>query len=305
MTTKQIILKPLLKLSVVAISISLLTSCGQKNASSDSELIANNIVGGKNMKEKLQQETGVVGLVIVTEEGTGICSGSLISKRIILTAAHCIEEAMSGPIKKVFAVFTNDLSKATPDRIRGVITGVPHEAFMSSIINSAPTWSDIALLKLSEDAPADFKLTRLPAANLESKLKKGLKLKQAGFGRTEARRDVESDTSGVLRHVDGIELISLSEDGKELLLKEDGKGSCNGDSGGPAYAKGIDGKLVQVGINSRGTSQTTCIEVGVYTNVLAHLDWIKTKSEQLMALPDIAPAPIAPVAPAPSIPTSN
>ena len=86
----------------------------------------------------------------------------------------------------------------------------------------------------------------------------------------------------MLKQVSGIEVLKLVADGKEMHLKEDGKGSCNGDSGGPAYVK-ISGKLTQVGINSRGTDPASCIGVGVFTNVAAHLAWITKNSELLMA----------------------
>ena len=141
---------------------------------------------------------------------------------------------------------------------------------------------------MSEDAPADFKLAKLATALNDKSLKADLQVVQAGFGRAEANRDALTDTSGTLRQVEGIALLKKSEDGKELHFKEDGKGSCNGDSGGPAFMK-VGRSLVQVGINSRGTSRETCLEVGIFTNIIPHLPWIRETARKLLAAQNQAP----------------
>ena len=54
-----------------------------------------------------------------------------------------------------------------------------------------------------------------------------------------------------------------------------GKDSCNGDSGGPLFAREItDDPWVQIGLVSYGT--TTCGKgvPGVYTKVSYYMDWI-------------------------------
>lgn len=280
-----------LKLSVTVVSMALLASCAQKKDSANGSEMANNIVGGKASTAKFQKDNGVVGLMIVaTDGGSGICTGSLIDKRIVLTAAHCINAEIGSPVSRIYVIFANnmnELDKLTPEQVRAASTGAEHEDFLASVISETNVWKDIALLKLSSDAPADFKLARLPAAN--SQLRPGLKVIQAGFGRTEALKSARSDSSGVLRQVDGIKLLSLSADGSELTFEEKDKGSCNGDSGGPAFAKSR-GQLVVVGVNSRGTSRTSCIEQGIYTNVVYHLAWIAENKAKLLAQADPAPA---------------
>lgn len=246
----------------------------------DSELIAGNIVGGSIATAAFQKENGVVALVIRSEDGDGICTGTLISKRIVLTAAHCLDGSDSA-ITSIAVVFTPDVSKATAETVRFGIRGRVHELFASTV-GGPGAWNDIALLKLNEDAPAGINFARLPSI-VSKPVKVRTQLVEAGFGRTEATRYPASDSSGVLKQVSGIEVLKVVQDGKELELKESGKGSCNGDSGGPAYVRGSGGKLVQVGINSRGTDPNSCIGVGVFTSVAAHLTWIQTNSELLMA----------------------
>lgn len=312
-TTKIETKVKVLKLATGVAFLLALTSCAEKKDSSitlenNSDLLAGNIVNGTNATTSFQKQAGVVGLVITSDDGQGICTGTLIAKRLVLTAAHCILET-SSRIQRIYVLFSTDVTKAKRDNIRLATTGVPHEDFLASAMGRAPTWNDIALLKLNEDAPADFQLAQLPTEASNSLLLEHGKVIQAGFGKAEASRTAPRDSSGVLRKVENIELIKLTDDKKEMHLKENGKGSCNGDSGGPAYVRQSDGRLVQVGLNSRGTSPTTCLEVGVFTNVSAHLDWIKEKSAELMTEPPTAPKstePSAPVAPAdPVAPAAN
>jgi secreted trypsin-like serine protease len=272
----------LLKIGGTLLSVALLTSCGQRNAPSEGGLFADNIVGGVGMNETAQKEAGVVGLVIITDEGTGTCTGSLIANRLVLTAAHCLE----GSVRKVFAVFTSDFSKATAANVRAGVSGQAHEGFAPSL-NAA--WNDIALVKLAADAPADFKKVRLATTATDAALKAGTKVTQMGFGRGEDR-NVAADTSGVLRSINNIPLLKKSRDGKELHFTEAGRGSCNGDSGGPALLRDRSGLITQVGVNSRGTLQNSCLGVGIYTNVAAHAEWIRTTAAKLNTPPARAPA---------------
>ncbi|MGZ3691479.1 MAG: S1 family peptidase [Pseudobdellovibrio sp.] len=291
---------PVVKLGAIALTVSILSSCGPKSAPTDlSGLMAGNIVGGKSMTASDQSKMGVVGIVIITDQGTGICSGSLLSKRIVITAAHCLDES-EGQIQKMFVVFSNDISKAQKANVIPAVTGLQNENFAPSA-DGGPSWNDVALVKLSADAPAGFATVRLPTAATDAALKAGSKLTEAGFGKAEASRTATADTSGVLRQVGNLALLKKSPDGKELNIDESTKGSCNGDSGGPAFVKDTDGKNTLVGLDSRGNSQTTCLDVGIYTNVASHLAWIASTSAKLMAMPDPSPAAAsAPVVPAPA-----
>jgi secreted trypsin-like serine protease len=285
---------------IALLSLAMLASCAPNNQNA-SDALAGNIVGGRKMSLKDQKKAGVVGIVISTADGMGICTGSLIAKNIVLTAAHCLDESES-PIKNIFVVFAENVESAKPEQIRIASTGVAHEGFAPSAPDSGKSWNDIALLKLSEDAPADFKLALLPEADL--KLNVGQRLIQSGYGRAEADRAATTDSSGVLRTVTGIGLLAISLDGLELQMDEAKKGSCNGDSGGPAYLKTSKGQVI-VGVDSRGTLQTSCIGVGIYTNVVAQLPWIKENMQSLQAQPSAAPVPAlaqnAPAAPAPAV----
>lgn len=274
-----------LKLIALIVAVSLLVACAKEDGgkgAGESEVLAGNIVGGIKSSDTFQKTNGVVALIIHTPEGDGICTGTLISKRIVLTAAHCLDEI---PATSISVVFTQNVELATKQNTRHGILSRVHELFYNSMIGGKGEWNDVGLLKLDEDAPADMKFTTLPSL-MQRPLEAKTPIIQAGFGRTEATRLPTSDTSGTLKQVAGIEVIGLLQNGKEMLLKEDGKGSCNGDSGGPAFTKSPDGSLLQVGINSRGTDWQSCIGAGIFTTVAAHIKWIRIQSAKLMAAQD-------------------
>lgn len=265
-------------------TVSVLASCAKNDGgktTEQSELLAGNIVGGIKSTASFQKRNGIVALVIHTPDGDGICTGTLISKRIVLTAAHCLADA---PATSISVVFTTNVELATKQNTRNGVLSQVHELFFNSMIGGKGAWNDVGLLKLDEDAPADMKFATLPSL-MQRPLEAQTPIIQAGFGRTEATRMPTSDTSGTLKQVAGIEVIRLLQDGKEMLLKEDGKGSCNGDSGGPAFTKSPDGSLLQVGINSRGTDWQSCIGAGIFTTVASHIKWIRVQSAKLMATP--------------------
>ena len=259
------------------------------------------IVGGVTADANYQNANGVVGLLMTTQNSLGmesqsICTGTLIDKRIILTAAHCI--ATPG-LSNIIVFFDHDMQKATENRLRFALTGTVHEKYMTEVKDNDPNaavanWNDIALLVLNEDAPADVKIAKIAAPG--TALKKGNSLTLAGFGITNAviRKEVKKNGKtvvqelagvgdGILRKVDGILVAQTINNDHEIVLDQKKKGACHGDSGGPAFLKAADGSVIQVGVTSRGLEKLgNCNTQSVYTSVIAHNAWIKTGSADLL-----------------------
>lgn len=300
--------------AVVSLILAFLASCApqskdlssyqndtQRTLASDSS----SIVGGMNATLEYQKQNGVVGLTILTEDqfgqqGTATCTGTLISRNIVLTAAHCIA---SNGIKAIAVIFATDDSKVTQDEVRYAVDGTIHQDYLKGVDQNSnadtTAWNDLALLKLSADAPADFKTARLPASMSDVNLLPASKVSLSGFGITNAvvRRVVKdkkgnqrilelpSSGSGTLRKIDGVAVKQMSADKKEIILDQSkSKGACHGDSGGPAFVTTKDGSSMQVGVTSRGTNKLgNCNESAIYTNVAAHLPWIAESSAKLVA----------------------
>jgi secreted trypsin-like serine protease len=309
-----------LNLLICIVTVLCLFSCAKENKPTDGqELLAGNILGGRLSSADYQKNNGVVGIIVVSEaeesdtpvthpqslsfdenklpaqEGQkprqiSICSGTLLSKRVVLTATHCF---LARGIVGVGVVFSQDMGADDVAVIaaRDVVVRENYGPKSDTPFADGEAWNDIALLKLSRDAPADFRFANLPAAN--TTLSRTTTLSTAGYGVTnpivnELVRDpvtgdlvispLPSTGSGQLRNVDGVRVLQVTTDKKEILISLDSgrKGVCHGDSGGPAFLTLANGTSVVVGVTSRSTNELgNCNENAVYSGVLGHLDWIR------------------------------
>jgi secreted trypsin-like serine protease len=246
-----------------------LAACGQRDAEQDAS--DTKIVGGTSVTDTDVVTSSTVALL--QPSGNAFCTGSLIAPRVVLTASHCLED-YTGAMYVVFGTTAKPGTFPTKLRVT-VATYKQNEKFDPQAMDRDPVRSapnDIALVKLSEDAPAGFKpVSMLPA---DGALTVGERLTLAGFGLT----NYIGVGSGTLRKVN-VKLTAVSKVGKEIEFGDSpGHSACMGDSGGPAFVT-RRGKLVLVGVTSRGSSH--CNGSGIYTDVRQFRDWITKRSASL------------------------
>lgn len=176
------------------------------------------------------------------------CSGTLIGKRWVLTAAHCVDDKAAANLQVVIG--DTDLDNTTdPAELRAV-----------ERIRVHPKWggdtgdgNDVALLRLVNDS--NVTPVRL---GLSKSLEKGIKRCESlpvlfarvcpsglGFGLGWGKTTAGGQTSLTLRQAKAT--IFGGPRGTFWKAKS---GACKGDSGGPLMIAGDDGSPVQIGVAS-------------------------------------------------------
>lgn len=293
--------RTIINITVAMTLVSIFTSCAPSSSEnqsfSNADQNSSSIIGGVSSSVDYQKESGIVGLLMVTEndqnqQGMSICTGSLIQKNVVLTAAHCITLSASEKLVAAIVFFGPDLDAIMSEmdrndlsHVRAVTKAIRHENYLRGV----GTNNDIALIKIQDEAPEGFKLAQLAPTTLSSSLKKGSLLTLAGFGVSSYKMNIMTrkpvgDGDGLLRRVGGMKVLSVTTTNQEMTLDQTkGKGACHGDSGGPAYL--VDAKTKKnylVGVTSRGDGTALCDKQVIYTNTIGYNQWIADNTKKIL-----------------------
>jgi secreted trypsin-like serine protease len=180
----------------------------------------------------------------LTKNGSPFCSGTLIAPRKVATAAHCLSGMSISGMR--FAFGPNAFS---PTSSIAIVAIQPHPQYDAQNITS-----DIGVATLASDAP----VTPVKINTSMDQSWVGKSLTFVGYGVTNGPTQTGVGTK---RSVN----IPVSQVGStQFAYQTAGKNTCNGDSGGPAFAT-INGELYLVGTTSYG--DVDCTQYGVDTRV--------------------------------------
>ena len=247
----------------------------------------NEITNGIRVPEASLESLATVALYIAkgkNAEGvqlSNFCTGTLIRSDLILTAAHCISDfskdlgigenllaqnILVGFGRKVFTSIDAD----SRSKLRQVRTLIVHPKYVAGSVTKVESASmyDIALIRLNEKAPATAKVASLAPNSFA--LERGQYIRLVGFGVTDG---VTDQRTREMMEVD-VQIQNPEFSPTQFTYSVvNGKGSCSGDSGGPAYYRRGSGELMLLGVTSWG--DRLCQEIGAYTSVPYFIDWIR------------------------------
>ena len=298
-------------IQILIVSLLLLTgACSPvRNHSFQLQSKHNGIIGGTYVAENSTIGASTVG--IYDTENESACTGTLITKTVIITAAHCVTTKHHN----LRIVFGNELSATLNSRepdiqkefVRRATASIVHPLYTGDDEKLAE-WNDIALIQFSGNLPTGYKPVQM--LDDQSLLKKGTVVTMAGYGSTRVQvtninekkipnlkkaietGDITCDEPEIGEKQKCYKIEFKGEDdllmttallesllSSEIRLDEsNGHSTCAGDSGGPAFME-VQGNYVFFGITSRGSY--ACDSHGIYTNALYFKSWIDTSLKLL------------------------
>lgn len=255
-----------------------LYSCGNQGQS-PLETVSGNIYYGTPVKDNKWDST-----VSLTHKNKGsFCSGTLISKQVVVTAAHCLNKYDEASIKNISIYVGNGHPLGYQGQYKIMRWNI-HPDYRADkkgkydfayIILEKEVKEKVSILPLLTDS-----YDALEVYNPKNKVT------LVGFGKTErwitgVKHEVETTIS---------EVTDINFQNFDLS----GRTSCFGDSGGPAFYTLENGKTQLVGIASAGIadksiggsgiyvismSQGDCSGLNLYGRTDTFMEWFKTTED--------------------------
>lgn len=234
--------------------------------------------------------------------GYVLCSGTVVSPNVVLTAGHCAVDRNTGIMRDAagFTVVTSsvDWTDASNRQVSAVSSVIPDPAYDESTHNY-----DAALLVLS--TPTTAPSISLPTSADQYLEIGGTGAGIAGWGETYSGSAPPTHlrwANATVQNPGYCGHFSPYYDSVSSLCTVEppaySSGTCSGDSGGPLFAQDASGQTVQLGITSYILGRCRTNAADYYTAVLPLVDWIN----QVIGTTGPSPPSSTPPPPAPTLP---
>jgi MYXO-CTERM domain-containing protein len=215
------------------------------------------VVGG------VPTEPGEFESVVALHVDGELCTGTLVTPTIVLTAAHCIDGTADVSVEAGLMV---DFLGSVP----AVRTGV-HPDYCRTCSSQDRDLFDYAFVEVPAGALGVTELAE-PIVDQDvwdATIGPGGAVTVVGYGLDEH--------GGLGRKRKVVTWITAqTHSGQEFRAGGDFRDSCDGDSGGPAFVQLPDGRWRQAGIVSRGSK--VCGSFGIYATPYPALAWLQTET---------------------------
>lgn len=262
----------------ILVTLLFFQSCSDKLSANDYTIdtASQNIVGGKIIPHSSDIAKSIVFISTKDESNRpSICTGTIISSNIILTAAHCIPKNnedlyvtfRTSQFEKSFDQITLEVKKTTAIRLN------EYER------------NDIALIEYAGGLPKGAKALKLFPYELK---KASIQFSTAGFGKITGDENADPMATGesILRktHLKG-ELKKTNDNLIYIDQEQQKTGVCFGDSGAPGYV--IDKKtkaLYVIGVASYvrqkdplNKKADVCLQQSAFVKISPYLSLINSE----------------------------
>jgi secreted trypsin-like serine protease len=225
------------------------------------------VIGGSTVGRYSHKFVALIQFYDDQGEVLGECTGTLIRRRWVLTAAHCVAGSSGANV----ALRTTRIADLEPRNI-----------FAADAAAIAPTYkptlgrNDLGLLRLKK--AVRINPIRLAGASDDTRLAAGTKAKILGWGIDDTGTLTDRLLQGRVelwgsRECRGL-FGSLWRGGRMLCGGSVTTDVCYGDSGGPLLVRRGD-RWLQHGVTSFGDSECATGDASVYTRVSALRPWIE------------------------------
>lgn len=212
--------------------------------------------------------------------GGHFCGAVLVARQYAATAAHCVVERKKNPSSISLAAGQGRLRDQASAAKRQVVEIKIHPAY-----NSTDVSNDVALLKL--EAPIELEAIPIIGRAEEGLWRPGETATILGWGTTDPNSAVANDqlqeAAVPIRSDQECSSIMGAPFNETMICAgifasvpggSDGVDGCYGDSGGPLFVYGRDGRGRLVGLSSWGYACASHIYYGVYTRAANYRKWI-------------------------------
>jgi len=260
---------------------------------------AGRIVGGGEVKP-MHSRPYQVYLQSCSSSGCAMCGATLLNKRYVLTAMHCVTGATNlvvgiGEHNIRQSIESNTVQSIKVERV------IRRADYSESNVDN-----DIAILRLEREVVFSSSVVPACLPTDPSRTYAGVTSYVSGWGTTQEGgrvSDVLKVTEQTILSSTDPDCVRGSQDSpvpnSKMCAYRQGTDSCQGDSGGPLVVR-EDGRWTVVGVVSYGIGCARTGNAGVYARVTNYLDWINQNIADGWCSSSPAPTPAPAPAPSPS-----